>query len=97
MGEFPILIDGKKSIAGFFQDVGHTPGRFLQGDATLIALLQFADVIFGNRKANAQATGVEGLGQIIICARAERLLKVFGVGARRHQEDVHLVAVRLGA
>ena len=48
--------------------------------------LVVADLPFGDREPHIQEAEIEGFGEVIICARFERLMEIFRVAARRDEE-----------
>jgi hypothetical protein len=93
VSKIPIRVDGKEPVAGFLQNIAHPPRRFLESGPGVIPFLESLDMAFRNRKAHAQTASVERFGEIIVRARSERLLEILGIGPRRHEQDIHLVAV----
>ncbi len=78
VGEIPIRIYGEETVAGFLQNIGHPPRRFLEGDSGMIPFLESLNVAFRNRKPHVQTAGVERFGEIIIRAGGERLFEILG-------------------
>ena len=93
VGKIPIRIDGKESVAGFLQNIGHPPRRFLESGPGVIPFLESLNLAFRDREAHAQTAGVERFGEIIVRASSERLLEILGIGPRGHEQDIHLVAI----
>ena len=63
----------------------------------MIALGQLANLPLGHGDSNIQESDIERLRQIIVGARLQCLLEIGGIGARRNEENKHLVTVWLGA
>ena len=49
---------------------------------------------FRHGEAHIQERKIDRLGQVVVCTRLERLLQIFAISFRSHEQDEKCVAVR---
>ena len=90
----PVSIYRKKSVAGFFQDIGHFSDHFLQFRPRLVALNQRPNASFRYRKPDIQKRRIDRFSQVIVRAGFEGLFQVLRIITRRDQKNEKFIAVR---